>query len=108
VIDPKQTAAQRRDYYLQLIVKAQQLNDQGLIRLIAKKMARLGMSGAMITASGCHIIPFPPIHSREVNPEPEQPLWWVLIKLTLLIPGSLAVLLLLSKYAYQPSWTFIK
>ena len=108
MIDPEQTAAQRRDYYLQLIVKAQQLNDQGLIRLIAKKMARLGMPGAMTTANGCHVIPFPPIHNREVHLVPEPPLWWVLIKLTLLVPGSLAVLLLLSKYAYYPSWTLIK
>ena len=103
MIDTKQPAAQRRDYYLQMMLKAQQLNDQGLIRLIVKKMAGLGMPGALTTASGCHVIPFPPILNREVNLEAEPPLWWVLIKLTLFIPGSLAVLLLLAKYAFYPS-----
>ena len=103
MIDTKQPAAQRRDDYLQMMLKAQQLNDQGLIRLIVKKMAGLGMPGTLTTASGCHVIPFPPILNREVNLETEPPLWWVLIKLTLLIPGSLALLLLLSKYAFYPS-----
>ena len=108
MIDSKQTAAQRRDDYLQMMVKARQLNDQGLTRLILKKIAELGMSGNMTTASGCHVIPFPAIHGRDPIPAPEPPLWWVLVKLTLLIPGSLTVLLLLSKYAFYPSWTIIK
>ena len=103
MIDTKQPAAQRRDYYLQMMLKAQQLNDQGLIRLILKKMADFSTPGTLTTASGCHVIPFPPILIREVNQETEPPLWWVLIKLTLLIPGSLALLLLLSKYAFYPS-----
>jgi len=103
-----QPTAQQRDYYLQMMQKAQQLNDQGLIRLILKKMAGLGMPGALSTAGGCHVIPFPSIHNREMDPEPEPPLWWVLIKLTLFIPGSLTILLLLSIYAYYPSWEVVK
>lgn len=101
VFDTHQTAAQRRDYYLQMMRKAQQLNDQGLIRLIVRKMAGLGLPGAVTTDSGCDVIPFPPLDHRKILLEPEPPLWWVLVKLTLLIPGSLAVLLLLSVYTYH-------
>ena len=104
MIDTKHTAVQRRDYYLQMMEKARQLNDQGLIRLIVKKMAGLGMSAGSTTASGCNVIPFPPIHSPQVNLEPDPPLWWVLIKLTLLIPGSVTLLLLLSVHSQNPSW----
>ena len=102
MIDSKHSAAQRRDYYLQMMEKARQLNDQGLIRLIIKKMSNPGMPGVLTTASGCHIIPFPPIHNPQASLEPEPPLWWTLLKLTLLIPGSLTLLLLVSKYAFLP------
>jgi hypothetical protein len=108
VTDSNQTAAQQRDAYLQMMIKARQLNDQGLARLIVKKMANLGMSGASTTTSGCHVIPFPVVHSCEMNLETEPPMWWVLVKLTLLIPGSLTALLLLSKYTYQSSWVLTK
>ena len=52
------SVAQKRDYYLQMMQKAQQLNDQILIKLILKKLALLGMTGAVSTTSGCTIIPF--------------------------------------------------
>jgi hypothetical protein len=105
----KQPTARQRDYYLQMMQKAQQLNDQGLIHLIVKKMAGLGMPGALTTASGCQVIPFPPLLNRETNMEPEPPLWWVLIKLTVLIPGSLTILLLLAMYSNYPTmWDVIK
>jgi hypothetical protein len=43
--------------------KARQLNDQILVRLILKKLARLGRSGAMSTANGCMVFPFPAIQA---------------------------------------------
>ena len=108
VTNTNQTSAQRRDCYLQLMHKAQQLNDQGLICLIAKKMAGLGKLNTLSSAGDCHVIPFPPIFMREVNQEPEPPLWWVLIKLTLLIPGSLTLLLILSMYTDYSGWVLSK
>ena len=89
-------AAQKRDYYLQMMQKAQQLNDQILVRLILKKLARLGMTGAVSTASGCIIVPFPTVHYLPKVTDYERPSWWMLFKLTLAIPGSLAALFLLA------------
>ncbi len=61
--DTPQAAAQRREYYLQMMRKARQLNDQILIRLILKKLARLGRTGARSTAGGCMVFPFPAIQA---------------------------------------------
>ena len=61
--DTPQAAAHRREYYLQMMRKARQLNDQILIRLILKKLARLGRTGAMSTAGGCMVFPFPAIQA---------------------------------------------
>jgi len=90
--------AQKRDYYLQMMQKAQQLNDQILIKLILKKLARLGMTSAVSTAGGCIIIPFPSVHYSTKVAEYERPTWWILFKLTLAIPGSLVALFLLAFY----------
>ena len=90
---------QKRDYYLQMMQKAQQLNDQILIKLIVKKLARLGMTSAVSTTSGCIIIPFPTVHCSTKVIEYERPTWWMLLKLTLALPGSLVALLLLTFYS---------
>ena len=96
--DKFESIAQKRDYYLQIMQKAQQLNDQPLINLILKKLAHLGLSNAISTPSGCTIIPFPTHpHSTDFK-EYEPPSWWMLFKLTLAIPGSLVGLFLLAYY----------
>ena len=100
--DIYEAVAQKRAYYLQIMQKAQQLNDQILIKLILKKMARLGLTNAVSTASGCTIIPFPSrSYSAELK-EYEPPTWWMLFKLTLAIPGSLVALILLAHYRWLP------
>ena len=66
--------AQKRDYYLQIMQKAQQLNDQILIKLLLKKLAHLGMTNSVFTATGCNIIFFPPfiteLRSKNMNELP--------------------------------------
>ena len=94
--------AQKRNYYLQMMQKAQQLNDQILIKLILKKLAGLGMASAVSTTSGCVIIPFPTVRSLPKVTEYERPTWWMLFKLTLAIPGSLVALFLLAYYRFGP------
>ena len=98
VTDTIQTAARKHEYYLQMMRKAQQLNDQKLIRLILKKMAHLGRTAAISTANGCMVIPFPAVHVPAQVIESERPSLWMLVKLTLAIPGSLAALFLLAIY----------
>ena len=61
VADTFGTVAQKRDYYLQIMQRAQQLNDQILIKLILKKLAHLGMARAVSATSECIIIPFPTV-----------------------------------------------
>jgi hypothetical protein len=98
VADKFESVAQKRDNYLQIMQKAQQLNDQPLINLILKKLAHLGLSNAISTASGCTIIPFPTHPYSTDFKEYESPSWWMLFKLTLAIPGSLIGLFLLAYY----------
>jgi len=98
VADTFGAVAQKRDYYLHMMQKAQQLNDQILIKLILKKLARLGMTSAVSTTSGCIIIPFPTVYYSTKVTEYERPTWWKLFKLTLAIPGSLVALFLLAFY----------
>ena len=98
MIDSAQTAARKHQYYLQMMRKAQQLNDQKLIRLILKKLAHLGRTGAVSTNNGCIVIPFPAVHAPDEVSESERPSLWMLVKLTLAIPGSVAALLLLALY----------
>ena len=93
---------QKRDYYLQIMQKAQQLNDQPLINLILKKLAHLGVTGAVSTSGGCTIIPFPTLPYTPELKEYEPPTWWTLFKLTLAIPGSLVALILLAHYRWLP------
>jgi hypothetical protein len=98
VADTPQTFERKRDFYLQLMRKAQLLDDQVLVKMILKKLAGLGNAGAASTAGGCTVIPFPigqpPADSNALEPTS----WWVLFKLTLAIPGSLTALFLLSVY----------
>ena len=94
---------QKRDYYLQIMQKAQQLNDQTLINLILKKMGRLGMTDTDATTNGCTIIPFPTLQYSAKCKEYERISWWTILKLTLAVPGSLVALLLLAYYRYGPA-----
>ena len=100
--DKSEFVEHKRDYYLQIMQKAQLLNDQPLINLILKKLTRLGMTGAVSTASGCTIIPFPTLSYSPEFKEYEPLNWWTLIKLTLAIPGSLVALILLAHYRWLP------
>ena len=67
------SVTQKRDYYLQMMQKAQKLNDQILIKLILKKLTRLGITGAVSTSSECIIIPFPTIHCSTKVTKYERP-----------------------------------
>jgi len=98
VADTSQTFERKRDFYLQLMRKAQLLDDQLLVKMILKKLAGLSTVGAVSTAGGCTVIPFPIGQPPAVSNAPAPPSWWVLFKLTLAIPGSLAALFLLSVY----------
>ncbi|MBW2431516.1 MAG: hypothetical protein JRF56_21375 [Deltaproteobacteria bacterium] len=101
--EPFEAVARKRDTYLQIIQKAQRLNDQVLIRLILKKMTRLGFTYAVsTTSSGCTIIPFPNVHYATKPREYEPTSWWTLVKLTLAVPGSVIALFLLSYYKWGP------
>ena len=82
--------------------KARQVDDPILMKIILRKLAGLG---TITTTGGCTVIPFPTTEAAAVPARSEQPLWWVLVKLTLAIPGSLTALLLLSKYAHKSSWS---
>ena len=98
--DTSGNVAQKRDYYLQIMQKAQQLNDQILIKLILKKLAHLGMTKAVSTASGCIIVPFPGWDYSFKSTEYERPSWWTLFKLALAIPGSVIALFLVAYYRF--------
>ena len=100
--DMPEAVAQKRDYYLLIMQKAQQLNDQKLIKLVMRKLARLGMARVDYTTSGCAVIPFPSGHYPVKFNEYERPSWWLFFKLTLAIPGSLLALLLLAHYRWGP------
>ena len=102
--DTPQSVARKRASYLQLMRKARQADDPILVRIILRKLAGLGAMDAVTTAGGCTVIPFPSTQAPTVSRAPEQPLWWVLVKLTLAIPGSLAALMLLSVYSYNKTW----
>ena len=97
-----EAVAHKRDHYLQIMQKAQQLNDQILIKLVLKKLALLGLTGADYTTSGCTVIPFPSVHYPTKLEEYERPSWWLLFKLALAIPGSLIALLLLAHFRWGP------
>jgi hypothetical protein len=99
VADTREDLDQKRDYYLQLMNRARQLNDQALIRLITKKMVHLGMTNAVSTTSGCMIIPFPLAENTTRLTDDVQLTWWTLLKLTLAVPGSLVALFLLARYS---------
>jgi len=98
VADTPQTYERKRDFYLQLMRKAQLLDDQVLVKMILKKLAGLGTAGAVSTAGGCTVIPFPIGHSPADSNAFEPTSWWVLFKLTLAIPGSLTALFLMCIY----------
>jgi hypothetical protein len=100
VADAFGSVIQKREYYLQIMQKAQQLNDQILIKLVLKKLVRLGMTSAASATSGCIIIPFPTVQYSTECKEYERPTWWTIFKLALAVPGSLVALLLLAYYRY--------
>ncbi len=98
MVEPFEGVAHKRDCYLQIMQKAQRLNDQNLIRLILKKMARLSLTNAVSTASGCTIIPFPTVYYPAEPRQYEPTSWWTLLKITLAIPGSVVALFLVAYY----------
>ena len=100
--EPFEAVARKRDHYLQIMHKAQRLNDQVLIQLILKKMACLGLTNAVTTASGCTVIPFPSVHYAAEPRRYEPTSWWTLFKLTLAIPGSVLALFLVSYFRWGP------
>lgn len=100
--DTSGLVAKKRDQYLRIMQKAQQLNDQILVKLIIKKLVHLGVTNAVSTTSGCTIIPFPTLDYTFKSSEGERPGWWTLFKLTLAIPGSLVALILLAYYRCGP------
>jgi len=63
VADTHQTIERKRNYYLQIMQKAKQLDDQTLVRMILKKLAYLGITNAVPSAAGCTVIPIPTIHA---------------------------------------------
>ena len=65
--DTPQTYERKRDFYLQLMRKAQVLDDQVLVKMILKKLAGLGTAGAVSTAGGCTVIPFPIGRPRRIQ-----------------------------------------
>ena len=99
--DTPQNVASKRASYLQLMRQARQAGDPILVKIILRKLAGLGTVDAVTTVGGCTVIPFPTAQPPAVSRTAEQPLWWVLVKLTLAIPGSLAALLTLSVLAYH-------
>ena len=97
-----ETIEQKRDNYLQIMQKAQKLNDQALVKLILKKLAELGKTASDLTTSGeCIIIPFPTA-LHPVRAKGCRPTWWTFFRLTLAIPGSLIALILLAHFRWGP------
>ena len=99
-----QSVARKQAHYLQIMNKARQADYPVLVKMVLRKLAGLGMVGAVTTAGGCTVIPFPSAQAPAASGRPEQPLWWVILKLTLAIPGSVAALFLLSVYSFQSTW----
>ena len=97
-----ETIEQRRDNYLQIMQKAEQLNDQTLVKLIVKKLAALGKTAPDLNTSGrCIIIPFPAAR-QPVRVNEYRPTWWTIFRLTLAIPGRLTALFLLAHFRWGP------
>lgn len=96
---------QKRDHYLQIMSKAQKLNDQILVKLILKKLARTSMTSAVSTENGCMIIPFPAIQYTNSIHTYEHTSYWTLAKLTIVIPGSLIAFLFLTYFRFVPGYT---
>ena len=84
--------------------RARQANDPILVKMILRRLAGLGVVSSVTTAGGCTVIPFPSEPAPVVSRPDEQPLWWVLVKLTLAIPGSVAALFMLSIFSYKSTW----
>ena len=87
----------KREYYLQIMHKARQINDQRLIRLIAKKLIHLEPSKPMALTSGCSIIPFP-LSANATHIKHERPTFWTYLKVAMIFPGSVIILLLFAHY----------
>ena len=65
--------ARKRNYYLQIMQTARQMDDQNLVRIILKKMTDLGLStGAVSNTYRCKVIPIPTIYSLSQTLNQEQ------------------------------------
>ena len=101
--DTSQLNEQKRDQYLQIMEKAQKMDDEKLIRLILKKLADLGRTGVTTTDSGCMIIPFPGVeYPPPISPNYERESWWTLFKVALAVPGTLIALFLIAYFRGVP------
>jgi hypothetical protein len=96
------TIEQKRNYYLQIMQNAKQLNDQTLIKLIIKKLALLGTTNHTAETGNCIVIPFPMAPSVNEISELQRPTWWTFLKITLAIPGSVVSLFLLAHFRWGP------
>ena len=68
VVNTRETVESKQSRYLRLMRKAQQLDDQLLVRLILRKLAHLDKTGSRLTTGRRVIIPFPSIRaSAEKN-----------------------------------------
>ena len=94
---PSSNLEKKREYYLQIMHKARQINDQGLIRLITRKLINLEPSRPIAFANGCSIIPFP-LSASPPHIKHEKPTIWTYLKVAMIFPGSLIILILLSHY----------
>ena len=101
--DTSTTDEQKRDHYLQIMEKAQQMNDKKLMRLILKKLGDLGRAGVTTTDTGCMIIPFPGVqYPPPIRPSYERESWWTLFKVALAVPGSLIALFIIAHFRGVP------
>lgn len=106
---PSSNLEKKRAYYLQIMQKARQINDHGLIRLITRKLIRLEPSRPIALTDGCSIIPFP-LSSSPPRSKQEKPTIWTYLKVAMIFPGSIIALVLLSHYldVAAPLSTMIK
>ena len=91
----------KRETYLQILHKARQINDQGLIRLIARKLIHLEASKSIALTNGCSIIQFP-LSANVTRSQHERPTIWTYLKVALIFPGSILALFLLAHYMKGP------
>ena len=90
-------AADKQQDYLCLLAQARNINDRCLVRLILKRLSGIQAPAPVCRPHGSgDVICFPLMPAADVSRPPGPPMWWMLIKMTLLIPGSFIALMLLA------------